>query len=123
NAGALEESTRLGIIAFDKTGTLTMGQPKVVEVAPADGIAVDEVLRVAAAVESGSDHPLALAIIERSEGLSIPSIDGFLNIEGKGAHAVVSRATVFIGNRRLMEEQSIDFAGLSEKAETLKGAG
>ena len=123
NAGALEESTRLGIIAFDKTGTLTMGEPKVVEVAPAEGIAVDEVLRVAAAVESGSDHPLALAIIERSEGLSIPAIDGFLNIEGKGARAVVSRATVFIGNRRLMEEQSIDFAGLSEKAETLKGAG
>jgi Cu2+-exporting ATPase len=123
NAGALEEATKLDVIVFDKTGTLTMGQPKVVEVAPADGLSADEVLRVAAAVERGSDHPLALAIVERAGGLEIPKIDGFVNIEGKGARADVEGARVFLGNRRLMEEERIDFAGLAEKAEALKGAG
>jgi len=123
NAGALEEATKLDVIVFDKTGTLTMGQPKVVEVAPADGVSVGEVLRIAAAVERGSNHPLALAIVERARGLEVPKIDGFLNIEGKGARAKVDSAGVFLGNRRLMEEERIDFAGLAERAEALKGAG
>jgi Cu2+-exporting ATPase len=123
NAGALEEATKLGVIVFDKTGTLTMGQPKVVDVAAAAGVAIDEVLRVAGAVEQGSDHPLALAIVERARGLEIPKMDGFFNIEGKGAQADVEGARVFLGNRRLMVEQGIDFAGLAEKAEALKGAG
>jgi Cu2+-exporting ATPase len=123
NAGALEEATKLDVIVFDKTGTLTMGQPKVVGVAPADGVVTDEVLRLAAAVEQGSDHPLALAIVARAGGLEVPKIDGFLNLEGKGARADVEGSTVLLGNRRLMEEEGIDFAGLAEKAEALKGAG
>jgi len=123
NAAALEEATKLNVMVFDKTGTLTMGQPKVVEVAPAAGIAVDELLRVAAAVEGGSDHPLALAIVERATGLTLPPISGFLNIEGKGAQAEVTGDRVFLGNRRLMIEQGIDFADLEAKAEILKGAG
>jgi len=123
NAGALEEATKLDVIVFDKTGTLTMGQPRVVEVAAASGVAADEVLRVAAAVERGSDHPLALAIIERAEGLDIPKIEGFLNLEGRGARAKVEGARVFLGNRRLMEEESIGLAGLAGRAEALKGAG
>lgn len=123
NAGALEEATKLDVIVFDKTGTLTMGQPKVVEVASAVGVAADEVLRVAAAVERGSDHPLALAIVERAVGLEIPKVDGFLNIEGKGARADVEGVAVFLGNRRLMQEEGIDFAGLADRAASLKGAG
>jgi len=123
NAGALEEATKLDVVVFDKTGTLTMGQPEVVELAPADGVAVDEVLRVAAAVEQGSDHPLALAIVERAEGLDVPKIEGFLNLEGKGARAEVEGSAVLLGNRRLMEEEGVDFAGLAERAEALKGAG
>jgi len=123
NAGALEEATKLDVIVFDKTGTLTMGEPKVVEVAPAAGVAPDEVLRVAAAVEQGSDHPLALAILERAKGLGAPAIAGFLNIEGKGARAEVEGSRVFLGNRRLMDDEEIDLAGLADRAEALKGAG
>jgi Cu2+-exporting ATPase len=123
NAGALEEATKLDVIVFDKTGTLTMGQPKVVEVAPADGVSGGEAVRVAAAVERGSDHPLALAIVERAAGLDVPRIDGFLNVEGKGARANVGGSEVLLGNRRPMEEEGIDFAGLADKAEALKGAG
>jgi Cu2+-exporting ATPase len=123
NAASLEEATKLNVIVFDKTGTLTMGQPKVVEVVAADGQAEDEVLRIAAAVEGGSDHPLALAIVERAKGLEVPPIAEFLNIEGKGAQAEVLGSRVYLGNRRLMTEQSIDFLGLENKAEELKGAG
>jgi Cu2+-exporting ATPase len=71
NAGALEEATKLDVIVFDKTGTLTIGQPKVVDVVASNGVLTDEVLRVASAVERGSDHPLALAIIERAKGLVV----------------------------------------------------
>src|SRR3546814_19023836 len=72
NAGALEDATKLDVIVFDKTGTLTMGQPRVVEVVAAAGRDEDEVLRTAASVERGSDHPLALAILGRAEGLDVP---------------------------------------------------
>lgn len=123
NAGALEEATKLDVIVFDKTGTLTMGQPRVVDVVPADGTHADTVLRMAAAVERGSDHPLALAIIERAEGLDLPGTGAFLNIEGKGAQAEIEGELVYLGNRRLMDEQKIDLAGLSEAADDLKGAG
>jgi Cu2+-exporting ATPase len=123
NAAALEEATKLDVIVFDKTGTLTMGQPKVVEVAPAAGISPDEVLQVAAAVDQGSDHPLALAIVERAGDLKLPKVSSFLNIEGKGASAIIGGVPVFLGNRRLMDEQKIDLLALGAKAETLKGEG
>ena len=123
NAGALEEATKLNVIVFDKTGTLTMGQPKVVEIAAASNANAEQVLSVAAAVEQGSDHPLAVAIIERAAGLNVPKTDTFLNLEGKGARATIGGASVFLGNKRLMEEQKIDLTSLAEKAEALKGAG
>ena len=80
-------------------------------------------LSVAASIEQGSDHPLAVAIVERAAGLKIPKPDAFLNVEGKGARATIDGASVFLGNRRLMEEMKIDLKSLAEKAEALKGAG
>jgi Cu2+-exporting ATPase len=123
NAGALEDATKLDVIVFDKTGTLTMGQPRVVEVVAAAGRTEDEVLWTAAAVERGSDHPLALAIIERAEGFYVPETRAFLNLEGKGARAEIEGETVFLGNRRLMDEEKIELGALAEEAERLKGAG
>jgi Cu2+-exporting ATPase len=123
NAGALEDATKLDVIVFDKTGTLTMGQPRVVDVVAADGQTPDDALRVAAAVERGSDHPLALAIIERADGLDVPEAGAFLNLEGKGARAEVENETVFLGNRRLMDEEKIDLGALTDEAERLKGDG
>ncbi|TIV81711.1 MAG: copper-translocating P-type ATPase [Mesorhizobium sp.] len=123
NAAALEEATKLDVIVFDKTGTLTMGQPKVVEIVPAAGLTLDEVLQVAAAVDQGSDHPLAVAIVERAKDLKLPKVSGFLNIEGKGTSAAIGGDQVFLGNRRLMDEQKIDLLALGEKAEALKGEG
>jgi Cu2+-exporting ATPase len=123
NAGALEDATKLDVIVFDKTGTLTMGQPRVVEVVAAGGLEEDEVLRTAASVERGSDHPLALAIIQRAEGLDVPESRGFLNLEGKGARAEIGGETALLGNRRLMDEEKIDLGSLSKEADRLKGAG
>ncbi len=123
NAAALEEATKLTVIVFDKTGTLTMGQPKVVDVVTAPDVTVDDILKVAAAVDAGSDHPLALAIVERATGLELPKVTDFLNIEGKGASASVDGAAVYLGNRRLMDDQKISLGGLETQAETLKGEG
>jgi len=123
NAAALEDATRLDVVIFDKTGTLTLGQPEVVEVVAASGTSADAALALAAAVEQGSDHPLAQAILRRATGLAAEKASGFTNIEGKGARAEIGGKTVFLGNRRLMDEQKIDMAGLEEKAQALQGAG
>jgi Cu2+-exporting ATPase len=123
NASALEDSTKLDVIVFDKTGTLTMGQPKVVEIVAAEGLSADEVLRLAAALEKNSEHPLGAAILERAEGLALPDARDFANLEGKGARAEVEGISVLVGNRRVMDEEGVVLGTLGEAADRLKGAG
>ena len=123
NAGALEDATKLDVIVFDKTGTLTMGEPRVVEIVAAEGSAEDDALRAAAAVDRGSDHPLALAIVKRAEALDVPQMAGFENLEGRGARAEIGGQTVLVGNRRLMDEESVELGALNAQAERLKGEG
>jgi Cu2+-exporting ATPase len=123
NAAALEDATKLDVIIFDKTGTLTLGQPEVVDVVTTAGEAQDGVLALAAAVEQGSDHPLAQAILRRAKELLVEKATGFSVIEGKGARAEVAGRTVFLGNRRLMDEQRIDMVELEEKTKQLQGGG
>ncbi|ARU18220.1 heavy metal translocating P-type ATPase [Croceicoccus marinus] len=123
NAGALEEATKLDVIVFDKTGTLTMGQPHVVDIVAAEGRSDEDVLRLAAAVERGSEHPLALAILDRAGDLALDDVRDFHNREGMGAEALVGGSTVLLGNRRLMDEENVPLGALSEAADELKGAG
>jgi len=123
NASALEDATRLDIVVFDKTGTLTMGEPQVVEVVAASGETRDDVLALAAAVEQGSEHPLAQAILRRAQALPVKKSSGFAVIEGKGARAVVAGHTLLLGNRRLMDEEKVDMAGLADEAARLQGTG
>ena len=123
NASALEDATKLGVIIFDKTGTLTMGQPKVVDIVAAPGQEPENLLKIAAAVERNSEHPLAVAILERAAGLALPEATNFSNLEGKGATAEVEGAKILVGNRRVMDEERIDLGSLNEAAEKLKGAG
>ncbi len=123
NASALEDATKLNIVVFDKTGTLTMGEPQVVEVVAAPNSDQDAVLSLAATVEQGSDHPLAQAIQRKAEGLKLEPLTGFVNIEGKGARAEVAGKAVLLGNRRLMDEEKVDMAGLADEAARLQGAG
>jgi len=129
NASALEEATKLNAIVFDKTGTLTVGAPKVVDLVTADGVTEEALLSAAAALEAGSEHPLAKAILERAAGMTYPAALNFTALEGRGASATVEGEgegegeEVALGNTRLVEERQIDWAGLQDKSRELQGAG
>ena len=123
NASALEDATKLNVIIFDKTGTLTVGQPEVVEVVTADGVTGDVLLAAAAAVEQGSDHPLAQAILRRAAKLSIAAPTEFESLDGMGARAETAGGTVFLGNRLLMDTQQLALGPLEAEAARLQGDG
>jgi len=123
NASALEDATKLNVIVFDKTGTLTMGQPEVVAMAMAGGFTEEQGLATAAAVEAGSDHPLAQAILRRAGDIKAPKAEGFTNMEGKGAKADVDGKPVLLGNKLLMTDSKVDVGELGAKSDELQGAG
>ena len=123
NASALEDATKLNVIVFDKTGTLTVGQPEVVEIVTADGVTEDAVLRAAAAVEQGSAHPLAQAIVRRAAKLTIVATTKFESLDGMGARAETVGGTVFLGNRLLMDTQKFSLGKLEGHATRLQGEG
>lgn len=109
--GPLENLGSLSAIAFDKTGTLTAGKPRITDVVPAPGVAEDEVLAVAVAVESLSDHPLARAIArdgrERLDGRSSLQASGLDSLTGRGVTAQVDGETVLIGKAEMFGSQGI----------------
>jgi Cu2+-exporting ATPase len=123
NASALENATKLQVIVMDKTGTLTMGQPAVVDIAVAPGVSSDQLLALAAAVEKGSEHPLAQAILKRASRLAAETATDFAAVEGMGAKARVADHVVLLGNRKLMDAERVDLAGLDGKAAEMQGAG
>ena len=123
NASALEDATKLDVIVFDKTGTLTIGQPEVVEIVTADGVTEDAVLTAAAAVEQGSDHPLAQAIVRRATHLTVAAPTGFESLDGMGARAETADGTVFLGNRLLMDTQKLTLGPLETEATRLQRDG
>jgi Cu2+-exporting ATPase len=123
NASALEDATKLNTIIFDKTGTLTIGQPEVVEIVTADRVTEDGVLTAAAAVEQGSDHPLAQAILRRAANLTVAAPTGFESLDGMGARAETAGGTVFLGNRLLMDTQNLALGPLEAEAARLQGDG
>jgi len=101
---ALERVGRARVVAFDKTGTLTLGRPWVADVVPLGGASPAEVVRLAAAVEQHSEHPLARAVVARAlhDGLAFPDADQFTALVGRGAKASVGGQTLAVGNRRLL---------------------
>ncbi len=123
NASALEDATKLNVIVFDKTGTLTVGKPEVVDIVLADGITEDELLLAAAAVEQGSAHPLAQAVLRRASKLQVVAPTGFKSIDGQGAQAQTAAGMVFLGNRLLMDTQKIALGPLEADAVRLQGEG
>jgi len=123
DAAALEETVKLDVIVMDKTGTLTMGQPKVVQIVPAEGEDEATVITAAAALEKGSEHPLAVAVLEEAADRPIPVTTAFKALEGRGVEAVVDGRPVLLGNRRLMDERGVPLGPLASEAERLQGAG
>jgi len=124
DAEALEVAHAVDTVAFDKTGTLTEGRPTVVQLVPYQA-SRDELLRVAAAVQSGSQHPLAQAVLTaaQAEGISAPAASNAGALPGRGATADVDGRSFRLGSRRLMEELGADFGPLGEQASRLDSDG
>jgi Cu2+-exporting ATPase len=103
---ALERARELDIVIFDKTGTLTKGEPALVEVAAGDGLNDDDVLRLAAATDADSEHPLARAIVARAhaQAVDVPAAEGFESLPGRGTRARVDGREVHVGGPRLLEQ-------------------
>jgi Cu+-exporting ATPase len=122
---ALEMTRKIDTIVLDKTGTLTRGKPAVTAVVPADGLAENELLRLAAAAEVGSEHPLGEAIVMRARelGVELPPAVAFRSVTGKGIEAEIEGRAVAIGNRALMDQSGIALDGLSSRAEELAAGG
>jgi P-type Cu2+ transporter len=125
NAVALEQVASLDTVVLDKTGTLTKGEPEVVAVVTGDGIDEDELLRLSAAVERESEHPLAEAVVRAAteRGLEPPRAEAFEAVAGHGAVATVEGARLALGNARLLEREHVTLDGLSKRAAELAGAG
>jgi Cu+-exporting ATPase len=125
NAAALERVAAVNTIVVDKTGTLTLGKPTLTGVEAAPGFDQDEVLRLAASLEAGSEHPLAEAILRGAEakGLKPPKVQGFQAVTGQGVQGTVDGRAVALGNARLMQAAGVDVAPLSEAAERRRKKG
>jgi Cu+-exporting ATPase len=119
NAEALEAMEKVDTLVVDKTGTLTEGKPRVVSVVAADGRDENELLRLAASLERGSEHPLAAAIVAaaKERGLTLTESSGFRSLTGHGVTGTVDGHTVAIGNLKLLDDSGIDPGRLKEEAE------
>jgi Cu2+-exporting ATPase len=125
HAMALEQAASLDTVVFDKTGTLTRGEPSVVAVETSGGTDEDELLRLVAAVERESEHPLAEAIVREAQarGLDVPPAADFESVPGHGAIATVEGRRLVVGNARLLERELVDAGRLGDAALQLAGQG
>ena len=125
DAQALERLERVDTIVIDKTGTLTEGKPKVVGIVPADGFDENQLLRLAASVERGSEHPLAKAVLDAAgeRQLAPGEVSDFVSCAGKGATGIVDGRAVALGNAVLMTELRIATADLDGAAEAARAGG
>jgi P-type Cu2+ transporter len=125
HAIALEQAAGLDTVVLDKTGTLTRGEPEVVEIALASGMSEDTLLRLVAAAERESEHPLADAVVAaaKARGIPLPQVEAFDAVPGHGAVAVVEGHRLVIGNRRLLDREGIVLDALAERFAELTGQG
>lgn len=121
NGEALQTASKISAMILDKTGTITLGAPKVTDILIAGEEDEGTVLKLAASLESGSEHPLALAIVEtaRERGIESSKVANFSAIAGHGVQADVDGKTLLFGNEKLMRERNIDLGEFVEKAQNL----
>ena len=125
NAQALERMEEVNTLVVDKTGTLTEGKPTVTAIVAAPGFSETEVLRLAASLERGSEHPIAAAIVRAAEqrGMATASVTHFESRPGTGVMGNVEGRRVVLGNAYLLAELGIDVASLAGRAEELRRDG
>ena len=121
NGEALQTASKITAMILDKTGTITLGAPKVTDVLVAGEHDEQAVLRLAATLESGSEHPLAMAIVESAQerGIEMGKVSNFNAIAGHGVQAEVDGKTLLFGNEKLMRERTIELGDFVEKAQAL----
>ena len=121
----LELAQRLQVIVFDKTGTLTEGAPRLTDVVAADGAGEAQILRLAAAAERGSEHPIARAIMSGAQerGLELPEATDFQAVSGHGLRATVEGARILLGNAKLMTDNGVELGALGARAKALRTEG
>jgi Cu+-exporting ATPase len=125
NGAAIETAAGINAVILDKTGTLTTGKPAVADVVPAPNVAPDELLRLAASAEKGSEHPLAEAVVRCAveKRLALSDAQSFNAVAGHGVEATVDGVGVLVGSPRLMRERGVVTAELDANAETLAADG
>lgn len=125
NAAALERLEKVDTLVIDKTGTLTEGRPSVTKLVPATGFTRDEVLRLSAAAEAGSEHPLGLAIVgaANDEGIALPAVTDFDSPVGRGVLATVEGHRVVLGSAQFVISEGVDPAELEVQADELRADG
>lgn len=124
NAEVLETAHRLDVVVFDKTGTLTEGRPSVSSVV-AHGVSEDELLKLAAAVESGSEHPVGSAVVRRAGELSIdlPRLTDFAATAGRGVEGTVGDSEIIVGSPAMFVDRGIDLGPIAENIAELSARG
>jgi Cu+-exporting ATPase len=125
NAEALERLEKVDTVVVDKTGTLTVGKPSVVALRPAPGVSENELLKLAASLERGSEHPLAAAVVRAAadRGLALAKVDGFESVSGKGVTGIIEGRKVALGNQPMMQAAGIDVGPLEAAAGELRSSG
>ncbi len=125
NAESLERAGSLEAIILDKTGTITRGEPRVTDLIAYGDLSSEEVLRLAASAEKGSEHPLGEAMVQAAleEGLTLEEVEGFEAIAGQGVRARLDGRSILLGNVRLMGENGVEMGELEGEIERLQGEG
>jgi P-type Cu+ transporter len=125
NAEAIEVLREIDTLVVDKTGTLTEGKPKLVTVIPEQGLTEAELLRLAASLERGSEHPLAAAIVSGAteRGVNVTKAERFESVTGKGVKGIVDGKSVALGNLALIEEVGVNPGELGRQAEQYRADG
>jgi Cu+-exporting ATPase len=125
NAEALELMEKIDTLVCDKTGTLTLGKPKLVEVMPMAGLSANELVRLSAALERGSEHPLAASIVEGAveRGLDVPDTTDFQSHTGKGVSGTVENHKVALGNAAMLASVGADSTPLQSDADRYRSQG
>ncbi len=121
NGEALQTASKITAMILDKTGTITLGAPKVTDVVLANNVSEQEVMELAASLESGSEHPLALAIVESAQdrGITLSKVNHFNAIAGHGVEAEVDGKQLLFGNEKLMHERGISLDHYVDQAQQL----
>ncbi|ALT00492.1 ATPase [Lacimicrobium alkaliphilum] len=122
---AIQTLKDIKVVVLDKTGTITAGKPSLTDVIPAPGFTKEELLAATAAVEGGSEHPLAQAIVQgaKDQKLAIPELKDFRSITARGVEGVVDGRLVHVGSRRLLDEQGVSLGELDDRLKSLEVQG